>query len=425
MARRCTTSSIVGAGPVGMALALALVAGAAMPCAADRRARARRAPQRDPRGARPVLRLAPDPASASACWPQVRTPRRSRPSTSRSRARFGRTVIRAADHRLPALGYVADAGGTAPPPWTRRWRRAGIEPQCATRVENVAARSRGDAIVSICGAGRRHATLRARLVAHAEGAGARARPPGRARLRPAGDHRRRAERWSRFAPRPIERFTAGGPLALLPYQGGYARGVLRSPAERAQALLATGRRGLPRGPAAALRRAPALSRRSGPRTAFPLALRLRRDADRRAALRVARQCGADAASGGRPGLQSRRCATCGPWPSCCASNAARAIRASAALLAALRGAARRIDRGGTIGFTDGLIRRLRQRAIRCWRQRRRRAGWRLLDILPAGCEHSSPTRMIVRCPRLAMIRRRDAAQSIRARPSARCALISE
>ena len=103
---------IVGAGPVGMTLQLALTAGGLAALVADRRPA--EAPSTDPRalalshGARELLEQI-DAWPARAATP-IETIHVSQ------RGGFGRTVIDRADHGLPALGYVVRYRDLPPPP---------------------------------------------------------------------------------------------------------------------------------------------------------------------------------------------------------------------------------------------------------------------------------------------------------------------
>jgi 2-octaprenyl-6-methoxyphenol hydroxylase len=357
---------IAGAGPVGMALALALSQAGVAARLLD--ARARGAAQRDPRvlalsyGSRQIL-------ERLGVWPQIRSTPIETIHISQQGA-FGRTVIRAADYRLPALGYVADAGGIAAALDAALAAR-GIEPLCATRVENVAAGA-GDAIVSVSGADGA-ATLCTRLVAHAEGA--------------ANSHFRLVERdygqqaiitvahsVEPFRATAYERFTSGGPLALLPHQGGYAV-VYTVPTDQAQSILGLSDADfleiLQRHFGTRLRFA-----RTGPRTAFPLALRLRPNP-------IAERCVwlGNAAQTLHPVAgQGFNLALRDVW------SLAELLRENAGgdagspALLARYAAARRIDRGGTIGFTDNLIRLFG--SANPLLSAARGGGLALLDILP-------------------------------------------
>ena len=207
---------IVGAGPVGLALALALKDAGLDIVLAD--ARAREAVTKDPRdlalahGTRLTLQRL-------GVWNGL-------PSTAiehihiSHQGGLGRTLIDAAEHELPALGYVASAGALAAA-LRKAVDAADIPVLDETEIINLAA-GEDDVIASLAGAGRPAPTLRARLAACAEG-GLRAGDPNVvehdygqhaliADVQVAGGHRHTA----------FERFTPQGPVALLPKGQGYA-----------------------------------------------------------------------------------------------------------------------------------------------------------------------------------------------------------
>ncbi|ENO95035.1 UbiH/UbiF/VisC/COQ6 family ubiquinone biosynthesis hydroxylase, partial [Thauera phenylacetica B4P] len=154
---------IVGAGPVGLALALALKDAGLDIVLAD--ARAREAVTKDPRdlalahGTRLTLQRL-------GVWNGL-------PSTAiehihiSHQGGLGRTLIDAAEHELPALGYVASAGALAAA-LREAVDAAGIPVFDETEITNLAA-GEDDVIASLAGAGRPTPTLRARLAACAEG----------------------------------------------------------------------------------------------------------------------------------------------------------------------------------------------------------------------------------------------------------------
>jgi 2-octaprenyl-6-methoxyphenol hydroxylase len=207
---------IVGAGPVGLALALALKDTGLDIVLAD--ARSREAVASDPRdlalayGSRLTLQ-------ALGAWGAL-------PATAiehihiSQQGGLGRTLIDAAEHGLPALGYVVPAGALASA-LRAAVDAAGIPVLDETEVLNLAAGS-ADIIASLAAPGRPPATLRARLAACAEG-GLRGDDPSVverdyrqhaliAQVAVSGGHRGTA----------FERFTDEGPLALLPKGEGYA-----------------------------------------------------------------------------------------------------------------------------------------------------------------------------------------------------------
>ena len=259
---------IVGAGPVGLTLARALAPGPWRIALLDRRPRG--AGQDDPRalalayGARQLL----EPLGA---WPQATASAESpiREIHVSQRGGFGRTLIRPADYGLPALGHVLRYGALTaalegaldrqptPPDW--------IAPGEISRLATLPER------VSVLLANGR--TLHPRLVVHAEGT------PGDDAACAAFRYRQHAVicEVSLRTPhhgRAWERFTPDGPLALLPLGEGYAV-VFTVPPEKAEALLALDDNAFARALEAQFGRRLEISS-CGPRSAFPLALRLRK-----------------------------------------------------------------------------------------------------------------------------------------------------
>lgn len=219
---------IVGAGPVGLALALGLKDAGLDIVLAD--ARARDATATDPR----ILALAHGSRlmlDKLGVWQGLPTTPIKTIHISQQGS-FGRSVLHAADHDLPALGDTVAAGALATALRTRV-DQAGIVVLDHTEVSALAPGA-DDVIASLSGA---HAGTRAaRLVACAEG-GMRAGDEGViehdyhqhaliAHLSVAGGHRHTA----------FERFTPSGPLALLPCGEGYAL-VHVVAADAAEALL--------------------------------------------------------------------------------------------------------------------------------------------------------------------------------------------
>ncbi len=218
---------VVGAGPVGLALALALKDSGLELALAD--ARPRSAAETDPR----ILALAHGTRltlERLGVWDGLpATPIRSIHVSQQGG--FGRTRIEAAEYGQPALGYVLSAGALAGA-LRRAVDAAGITVMDETQVGTLA--PAGDEVVApLAGGGE----LRAALVACAEGA-LRADDPGVvehdyhqhaliAELSVAGGHHHTA----------FERFTPEGPVALLPCGDGYALVQVVSP-ERADKLLA-------------------------------------------------------------------------------------------------------------------------------------------------------------------------------------------
>ena len=255
---------ILGAGPVGMTLALALADSGQRVRLLDRRPRGAWAD--DPRGlalshgCRQLLeRLDAWNASAGTPIKEIHVSQRGG---------FGRTMINASDYGTPALGYVMRyrdlaAALDARIPATQ-WLEPGQVATIATNDEGALVTvTRGDVTQQIT----------ARLVVHAEGT-----PQNDpdvsvsdydqhaviAEVRPATPHGNRA--W--------ERFTPDGPLALLPVGQDYSV-VFTVPPEKAERLLA-----LDDAEFLAALRTQFGTRldfvHAGPRAAYPLALRVRK-----------------------------------------------------------------------------------------------------------------------------------------------------
>lgn len=334
--------AIVGAGPVGLTLALALAESPLKVQLIDRQAAG--AWQNDPRalalahGSRQLL-------ETLAAWPAATPIHDIHVSQSGG---FGQTTLASRDYALPALGYVAryrDLAGALAAALAQCPAAAPI--LSGGTVQRVEAGSE-QAILHLQHGGENR-TLAARLVVHAEGS-----PADDPALR-VHDYRQQAivaEVRPRTAhgQRAWERFTPDGSLALLPLGTDYAV-VHVVPAERAAALL----HGDDRHFLDALRNA--LAGRidfiaSGPRSAFPLALRVRRD------LCQARQAWIGNAAqtlhpltgqGFNLGLRDA-------WQlaGTLLDHTDGDIGAPAVLQGYCR--QRRLDRSAGIGFTDGLVR---------------------------------------------------------------------
>ena len=254
---------IIGAGPVGMTLALALAGSSLHVLLIDSRARGAAAD--DPRalalsyGSRQLLeRLQAWNAAASTAIHQIHVSQRGG---------FGRTLINAEDYKTPALGYVLryrDLAATL----DARLANGQLIDQC--RIDHIETDDDG-ATLSVT----QHETprrIRTKLIVHAEGTpnddpGIKVRDYEQqaivAEVRPVPAHNNRA--W--------ERFTPDGPLALLPLGQDYSLVFSVPPAKAAQLLALDDEAFL-----TALRKQ--FGQRldfiaSGPRTSFPLALRAR------------------------------------------------------------------------------------------------------------------------------------------------------
>lgn len=331
---------IIGGGPAGLALALSLAESGLRIVVAD--ARDSSTVAADPRalalahGSRLTL-------ESLGVWPHIDATAIETIHVSQQGG-FGRTVLRAAELGVPALGHVASAGALA---GTLRQAvsNAGITVLDHSRVSELAP---GEHHVTATLHGPQgHTLFTARLAVRAEGS------PGEdpeVRSRDYGQHALIANAVPRSGHRNLafERFTPEGPLALLPFGNDYAS-VLVVNAETADhleslddtAYLAHLQRTI--GGRTALASV-------GPRVRYPLALRYRETAvaPRTVWLGNAAQTLHPVAGQGF-NLALRDVHTL-----------ADALRREAdpgnAEVLANWARARRIDRAGTIGFTDGLIR---------------------------------------------------------------------
>lgn len=333
---------IVGAGPVGMTLALALADSPLQVCLVDRRPRG--AWSADPRalaishGSRQLLeRLKAWNASAGTAIRSIHISQRGG---------FGRTLIDAADYGTSALGYVmryrdlaAALDACIPPEQVL---------ECCT-VDTIEVRNEGASVALTQAGVTRH--IDAKLVVHAEGNPAddpdiRVHHYGQhaiiAEGRPAAAHNNRA--WERFA--------ADGPLALLPIGLDYAV-VFTVPSEKAERLL-----GLDDDEFLAALRSQFGARldfvSTGERASYPLALRIRRRITQQRQVWIgncAQTLHPVSGQGFNLGLRDA-------WE--LSETLAESMHSHpdaghpAALAAYAR--ARTIDRRGSMAFTDGIVR---------------------------------------------------------------------
>jgi 2-octaprenyl-6-methoxyphenol hydroxylase len=207
--------AICGAGPVGMTLAALLVKRGVAPARlALIDAKTVQQAAQDPRslalsyGSRQIL-------EAVHAWPGAVNPIRQI-HVSR-RGHFGRTLIDCDDHALPALGYVTSYG-TLVAALATSIDAAGIAPLRPQQL--TSALERVDAVALQFADGR---TLTAQILIQAEGGGfsdQKAKSLNRDYGQTAVIAHVTAN--AAIAYRAFERFTDGGPLALLPQDDGYA-----------------------------------------------------------------------------------------------------------------------------------------------------------------------------------------------------------
>ncbi|WP_153129822.1 FAD-dependent monooxygenase [Dechloromonas hortensis] len=254
---------IVGAGPVGMTLQLALAAGGQKSLLVDRRSQASQ--QQDPRalalsyGARQLL-------EQINSWPsRAATPIETIHISQKDG--FGRTLIDRADYALPALGYVVRYRDLAAD------LAAQLPPDAMLAEAEILDITPGDDHVTVT---LRHAgqlrAIQSKLLVHAEGT------PGDdpavkvsdyeqhaviAEITPTPGHNKRA--W--------ERFTPDGPLALLPLGDEYSV-VFTLPPAKADAVMAMDDTAFTVALQNQFGRRLSFTK-PGPRSRFPLALRLR------------------------------------------------------------------------------------------------------------------------------------------------------
>ena len=258
---------IIGAGPVGMTLHLALAAGGQTSLLLDRRPPA--ALQADPRalalshGARELL-------EQIASWPtRAATPIETIHVSQKDG--FGRTLIDRADYKLPALGYVVRYRDLAAA------LAANLKPDSLlAEAEILHIDADADADADGATVALRHAgqlrTIRCKLLVHAEGT------PGddpAVSIRDYGQHAVICE----VTPTPghgkraWERFTPDGPLALLPLGNEYSI-VFTLPPAKADTVMALDDDAFVATLQAQFGRRMTFAK-PGKRSRFPLALRMR------------------------------------------------------------------------------------------------------------------------------------------------------
>jgi len=189
----------------------------------------------------------------------------------------GRTLLRASDAGVPALGYVVEYGALNEV-LAERARQSGIRWLARAEAQRVEPAS-DDVIVRYLREGR-ESMIAARCVAHAEGSGEGMREHSYGQegivtlMRTDLESKNETEARRGAARRAYERFTPDGPLALLPYAGQYAV-VWSLRAERARQLAAAAEDAFVDALLQTIGRRVGTPRIVGPRTLQPLALRLR------------------------------------------------------------------------------------------------------------------------------------------------------
>lgn len=258
---------IIGAGPVGMTLALALADSPWRVCLVDSQPSGNG--QADPRtlalahGSRQLLgRLRAWDAAAATPIDEIHIAQKNG---------YGRSLIEARDYGLSALGYVMSYGKLAA---ALAARLAPEQLLASCHIEHIETSAEGATVTASQHGQARQITTR--LIVHAEGTPAndpavRVRPyqqhaiVAEVRVKPDASTSTRRRAW--------EFFTPTGPLALLPHGEGYSV-VFTVPSDQAGQILALDEAAfLTRLRAAFSGRLDFVS--CGPRSGFPLALRVR------------------------------------------------------------------------------------------------------------------------------------------------------
>lgn len=359
---------IVGAGPTGMALAVALAQAERRPLVVD--ARAANAAQNDKR----VLALAQGSQQILerlGVWHEIEATPIATIHVSQQGG-FGRTMLHASDYGVAALGYVVAASSLAAA-LAQRLTALGLTVRHECQVSNLAAGA-DDVLASI--AATDAAPLSARLIALAEGTVSEQDE----QTVTTRDYRQHAVICTAQPVAPhgyvaYERFTPHGPLALLPFGRDYAV-VFTAPSDQSDVLLGLDDAAfvdrLQRCIGSRVRLAAV-----GPRARYPLQLRFRREpvAQRTVWLGNAAQTLHPVAG------QGFNLALRDVW--CLAETLADAgpsVDPGAQAVLARYARARRLDRIGTIGFTDALV-RVFSNELGLWRIARG-GGLAALDFFP-------------------------------------------
>jgi 2-octaprenyl-6-methoxyphenol hydroxylase len=280
---------------------------------------------------------------------------------------FGRTLIRATDQDLPALGYVVSYSNILA--WLST--AGGDQPVLQGKVLDWTAGA-DEIEVRITGAGG-ETIERARLLVLADG--------GHADLaevsRDYGQHALVAEVETEQPHRNIawERFTPSGPIALLPFQSRYAL-VWSTTGDAAQSLLAAPEAEFLERLGAAFGKRLGRFLHSSPRASFPLALRHRRTASAPRTVLVgnaAQTLHPVAGQGLNLGLRDAF-----ELAALAADTPAQELGGEAFLTR--YAARRRLDRSTSIGFTDTLVRVFSNSSVPL--AIARGAGLAFLDLVP-------------------------------------------
>ncbi|MBL8483307.1 MAG: FAD-dependent monooxygenase [Rhodocyclaceae bacterium] len=333
---------IAGAGPAGLAFGLALADSGLDVTMVDARPAGAAAQDRRilalSHGSRQIL-------ERLGVWPQLPVTPIERIHVSQS-GTLGRSLLAAADYGLTALGYVVAAGKLAEA-LADALARTGVVVRHGTRLEQCTEQDEGCSAELL--AGGQSARVHARLVALCEG-GVDAGGKEAVRERDYAQHAVLAIATPAAATRGLayERFTAHGPLALLPFGRDYCA-IYTCPADQLEAVMALDEAAFAARLGAAMGGRVQFSR-IGPRAAFPLVLRVRARAveGHRVWLGNAAQTLHPVAGQGynlalRDVIELADRLRTGGMADVSASLAQHA-------------AARRLDRAGAIGFTDGLVR---------------------------------------------------------------------
>lgn len=360
---------IVGGGPVGMALALALKRGGMDPLLVD--AREPGAAGRDPR----VLALSPGTRQTLerlGVWSGL-APTQIETIHISQKDGFGRTLLRASDYAMPALGYVIEAGALARS-LDRACREAGVKQGHETRVSQVQTEV---GYVQVTLEGSQHCEILATsLVAWAEG---RLEEGAGVKVRDYHQHgvitlARTREAMGRIA---YERFTEDGPLALLPCGNAYAVVFTCAPEKAAELMAMSEAAFLARLQAQFGERLHFVS--ADARFSYPLLLRYRPDP---VGVRQA-WLGNSAQTIHPVGGQGFNLALRDAWQladTLLKSGTLGMADPGAPEILARYGKRRSLDRRGTIGFTDLLVRAFSN--ANPLLALGRGAGLFLLDVLP-------------------------------------------